>query len=1018
MTELQLINRPVVCPILIGRTQDLANLQGLLDRAKSGQGRVALLCGEAGVGKSRLIAELKKYATSQNFLMLQGNCFQADQVFPYAPFLDLLRAYFSSSSPPANYQDATSLVQEISRFFPDAIALISQPVPPKILSSIDLQQEKRRLFALLLRFFTQLTAYSPLMIVMEDIHWSDDTSLELLVYLVRGCRYFPIQFVFSYRGEEVSPELRHTLVDFDREHLACEFCLQPLNRTDVDMMLHAIFSSKEGIHIGLSESIYQLTEGNPFFIEEVLKSLIATDEIINKAGNWEQTRLLGISAHHLSFSRGVQDAVYQRTKLLSPDARQVLTLAAVAGRRFDLTILQQVMQTDASRILALVKELVASQLVIEEDADRFSFRHALTRQAVYTELLISERKALHRCIAETMEQSVSASPLMDTRLVDLAYHYFEGGVWLKAAEYGQRAGERALNLYAPRAAIEHLTRALTGLKHLARTPTVSILRARGQAYETIGAFMQAKADYEQALSIALQDRAGQMEWQCLLDLGFLWAGHDYTQAGQWYKKSLDRARLLVDSKFHAHSLNRVGNWLVNTGQVEEGLQAHQQALTLFEMQNDTHGMAETFDLLGMAHGIYGDTMRAVEQYRRAIELFRGLGDHPRLISSLATFVVYTGPFFAETTYSACESFEHCSQCIMEASNLACQIDSQVSQAYIEWIAGGFFSSIGELGQGLSHAQKALQIATEIKHTQWMAGAYFTLGRIYILFLDATGAAQALKTGLQLASETGSAWWIGNITAYLVQALLMQGKVTQAKEVLQTALTEEHLPRNSPERRINWVRGELALAENEPEVALKIADRLLLSVPGEEQSQLIPRLLNLKGEALARLSRSEEALQALEEARMGAVARRERSLLWQIHRALGWQYQRLKKHEQAQSHFHSARQIIADLASTITDSPLGERFSRIALSTLPKEKPITASNAAKSSFGGLTVRERDVVRCIAQGKSNHEIAEELIVSKKTVETHINNILSKLNFISRAQIILWAIEKGLVKLPDRP
>jgi predicted ATPase len=130
-------------------------------------------------------------------------------------------------------------------------------------------------------------------------------------------------------------------------------------------------------------------------------------------------------------------------------------------------------------------------LVTEEAVDHFSFRHALTRQAVYAELLAGERRALHRTIAETIEQHAFPSSILDAQLVDLAYHFYEGGIWSKAVEYGQRAGERALILYAPRAAIEHFTRALGALKHLASTPPAAVLRARGQAYETIGAFEQA-----------------------------------------------------------------------------------------------------------------------------------------------------------------------------------------------------------------------------------------------------------------------------------------------------------------------------------------------------------------------------------------------------------------------------------------------------------------------------------------------------------------------------------------------
>ena len=1006
-------NKPIVCPVLIGRAADLTALYVLVDQAKRGEGQVALISGEAGIGKSRLVAETKAYAAGQGFLLLQGNCFQTDSAFPYAPLLDLLRSYFSGSSLVTGHNDLTPFAQELSQFLPDMTPLILERTPLIVPPSLDPQQEKRRLFALLLHFVTELAARQQLLFIVEDLHWSDDTSLELLLYLARGCRHLPILFVLIYRSDEVSPDLRHCLAEFDREHLAQDFPLQRLARTDVDAMLQAIFAMHQAVHTGLVESMYLLTEGNPFFIEEVLKSLIATGEIAYHDGVWERTLLFGAHKSHPSIPRSVQDAVYQRTKQLSSPARQVLTLAAVAGRRFDLTILRQVMHADESHMLGLMKELVTAQFVVEEAADQFSFRHALIRQAVYSELLAGERRALHRSIAETIEQRALPSSILDAQLVDLAYHFYEGDVWSKAVEYGKHAGERALILYAPRAAIEHFTRALGALKHLASTPPATLLRARGQAYETIGEFEQARSDYEHALSIALQTQDGIMEWQSLLDIGFLWAGHDYAQAGHWFRKALDRAQVLADPKLHARSLNRVGNWLVNIGRAEEGLQTHQEALTIFEALQDSQGMAETIDLLGMANGIYGDMMNAVEQYERAIALFRSLSDYQGLISSLTTRAAYACPGWVETTYSVCEQPEHCSRDIMEALNLARQVESLTAQAYVGWNGGGSLASFGELGRGFTLAQEALRIATEIQHSQWLAATYFTLGRVYHLLLEANLAVQALETGLRLASDTGSAWWIGNITAYLARAYLLQVALPRAEAALKAVMPREQPPANAPERRMSWAWGELALASDEPEIALSIADRLLASAPGAARAQPIPWLLKLKGEALGALGRREEAIQALEEATQGALARQERPLLWQLHRALGRQYQYLKQEDLAQHNFTSARQGIASLASTIDDVYLREHFLSAAFATLPREKPVPVSRVAKEAFGGLTEREREVAALIAQGKSNREIADELVVSYRTVETHVGTILSKLAFSSRAQIAVWAVESGLMK-----
>ena len=1001
----------IVCPVLIGREADLQALRTLTERAKRGERQVALVSGEAGIGKSRLAAETKTYAADQGFRLLQGNCFQTDSALPYAPFLDLFRSYFAGFSPQGRYHDPPAFALELSRFLPDAAPFTPEQPPLALPSALDPQQEQRRLFALLLRFLTEQAARQPLLFILEDLHWSDENSLELLLYLARNCAHLPILFVLTYRDDEVSPGLRHYLAEFDREHLAREFSLKRLARAEVNAMLQVIFAMHQAAPTGLEASMYALTEGNPFFIEEVLKSLLASGEITNREGVWERTLLFGAYTRHPSIPRSVQDVVYQRTKQLSVPARQVLTLAAVAGRRFDLTILQQVTQIDEPHLLVCMKELVAAQLVREETADQFSFRHALTREAVYAALLASERRALHRTIAETIERCVFPPSVLDARLVDLGYHFYEAGVWSKAAEYGQRAGERALILYAPRAAVEHLTRTLDALSHLSSTPPAAVLRARGQAYETIGEFERAKADYERALEIAHQTQDGPMEWQSLLDIGFWWVGRDYAQAGEWFRRSLDLAQAQADPKLRARSLNRFGNWLVNTGRVADGLHTHQEALGIFETLQDQEGMVETFDLLGMANGIYGDTVQAVEQYDHAITSLRSLSDQQGLISSLTTRIAYASPVWVETTYSACESPDRCTRDITEALRLARQVDSLTGQAYVEWNAGLTFASYGELGRGLVHAQESVRIASEIQHAQWLAAAYFTLGRVYFLLLEANLAIQSFETGLALARDIGSAWWVGNITAYLARAYLLQRALPRAEVVLQAVMAREQQPANSPERRVCWIWGELALARDEADVALGIAERLLASTPGATKDQPVPWLLKLKGEVLGALARREEAIEVLEEARSGALARQERPLLWQIHRALGRQHRRLKQEDQAQHAFSSAREVIDSQASTIDDGYLREHFLQAALSTLPREKLVSPNRAAKAAFGGLTEREREVVRLVAQGKSNREIADALVVTKRTVETHINNILYKLNLASRTQIVVWAVEKGL-------
>ena len=256
------------------------------------------------------------------------------------------------------------------------------------------------------------------MLIIEDLHWCDDTSLEFLHYLARHSTDHPLLLLMTYRSDEIRPALASWLAQLDRERLAHEYLLSSLSRNDVDAMLQAIFDLQRRVPSETLNALYELTEGNPFFIEEILKSLITAGGIFYMDENWEHKPL-----SELHIPRSIQDAVQQRTDQLSKDARHVLTLAAVAGRRFDFVLLQQLTHHDEQQLLILMKELIAAQLVIEESAEHFAFRHALTRQAVYAELLARERKALHLTIAETIESFYTST--LDTYIADLSYHFYE-----------------------------------------------------------------------------------------------------------------------------------------------------------------------------------------------------------------------------------------------------------------------------------------------------------------------------------------------------------------------------------------------------------------------------------------------------------------------------------------------------------------------------------------------------------------------------------------------------------------
>ena len=377
--------------------------------------------------------------------------------------------------------------------------------------------------------------------------------------------------------------------------------------------------------------------------------------------------------------------------------------------------------------------------------------------------------------------------VLDSHLGDLAYHYYMAGEWTKVLEYAQRAGEKAQALYAPRAAIEQLTRTLDAAHHLRRVAAPKIYLALGQAYEALGEFEPARSDYESALEIARSVHDFAAEWQSLIALGFLWAGRDYSQTGVYYQQALELARSHDDPLTLAHSLNSLGNWHLNIEQPREALGYHQEALTLFQQTHDVPGVAQTNDLLGMASLLCGDLVQGAVYYQQAVALFQELDDRQGLASSLATLAKLGGIYQSETTVPASISFAQSLHFSEQAIKIAREIGQRPTEAYTLVSLGQFLGPRGEYARALEVAQAGLLLSQQIEHRQFMTFGHWELGVLYLELLALPDAQQQLEHALALAHEVGSQYWIRLVSGFLALVYLLQQDLTQAESILNAAL---------------------------------------------------------------------------------------------------------------------------------------------------------------------------------------------------------------------------------------
>ena len=994
----------MLCPQLVGRERDLHAFSQLFEQACHGQGRIALLSGEAGIGKSSLVRELCKALPTA--LLLQSACFELDQTQPYAPFVALLHTRLELS--PIGTQNALSSARmaEVKRLLEGLSDTTAAPI-----GSV---QEQQRLLQSLTQRLTQLAQAQPLVILLEDIHWCDEATLEYLTYLAQHLAKQPILLILTWRSEALTPLLTRCLAALERTRITTEFRLTPLSQTEIETMLGLIFKRQHAIRADFLETLHTLTEGNPFFIEEVLRSLVATGDIFVANGRWDRKPL-----EQLHIPLTVQAAVQQRTAGLTAAAQKLLTVAAVVGRRFDFPLLQQLVAEREETLLQLLHELIAAQLVVENAADSFVFRHELTRQAVYGALLTRERRLLHRATVEAMQQ-VYPDQMRDLLLTDLAYHCYQGELWEEAMHYATMAGERGQRLYSPVTAIEHYTHALLAARHLGITPSPTLHQARGKMFEMLGGFEAARGDYEQGLEIARQSGDIRAESQGLLDLGFLWTGQDYQKAGSYFQQAVAVARTLDNASILANTLNRIGLWQTHAELPFEGLEHHQEALALYERIEDARGIAETLDLLGVTAFMAGDLVTGWRYLSRAITFSRATGNRAQLATNLLTASVRGGAFLTDTmawvspssSATVDEGIHHCE----EAIQIAREIHWPATEAYALIMLGHILGMRGELARALAAAHGALSIAQEIDHHMWKLNAHSILGLLYLELFDLDSAQQHLEEARAKSEGLNSLYMHYKITSDLSRVYIAQNRTEGAARLLAQFITAD-LPKRTLAQRLLWTaQAELMLAQHRPETALAILEQLLANVNTPTKDFVIPRLWYLHGRALAMLDRHTDALKILQAASTAAQAWGDLLHDRRIAVELGKLHLKMGKRQEAYAAFEQARLVINQLATKLPAGKAREHFYIQATRDLPQNALLSPQKAAQRAFDGLTRRELEVAARIALGKSNRTIAEDLTLSERTIEKHVENIMAKLDVSSRAQIAVWATTKKLSECPN--
>ena len=712
--------------VLVGRAAEMTTLRGALAGAVSGAARMVALVGDAGIGKSHLAGAAAAAARTRGARVIVGRCYENERVLPFAPWVDALRAGGLSRDD----EDVTTLEPvwraELARLLPE---LATAALPPA-------SDDALRLFEAVTRLVERRAARMPLVIVLEDLHWADESSLGLLAYLRRRVDHARVLIVITARAEELpdATVLRRTLDDLDGQRRLVTIALGPLTHADTTALVAALVRAGTDARVlhRLSEDLWTMSLGNPFMVVETVRAVEEGEA--------------GTAGRPLALPDRVRRVIAGRLDRLGPHARELAMVAAVVGREFEFRVLQRASRLAESEAAAAVEELVRRRIVHGLD-ERFDFTHDRIREVAYDAILTPRKKLLHRQVAETIEELF---PDREAHASALARHYRDAGVWNAAVTYFRQAGRSAIARSAYREAVACFEEARRGLRHLPRT------------HDTLEAEIDVRVELRTAL----------------YPLG------EFERTVAYLREAEPLADVLGDAGRQGRIAAYVCVAFRRSGDFEGAIEAGERALALASSMDDVSLRVATTLYLGQALWFTGSCRRAVEVFRKNVDSLtpeqlrqrHGAPGYPGVFSmtDLGSVLAELGEF--------AEAKSVCERGLAVAEELAhpfTSIAAYVAGASVRIAAGEFALAIPLL-------ERALAIAEGGDFPVQRISARARLGYAY-LFDDRRVEGCALLEDAVREVDRVDGFWRPRILGWLGEGLLLGRRVDEAARLAERAI---------------------------------------------------------------------------------------------------------------------------------------------------------------------------------------------------------------------------------------
>lgn len=774
-------------------------------------------------------------------------------------------------------------------------------------------------------YLRELARRKPLALVLDDLHWADEASLNLLLNIVEFSRNQPILFICMLRPDKEAPSWEAVQKMGrkipDRFH---EIVLEPLPSEQTRLLLGNLLGMKE-LPEKIQDFIVQKAEGNPFFIEELIRSLIETKQIIRENGHWHVAMGLsgGTAIAVPDTLRGVLSARIDR---LPEPARHVLQMAAVIGRVFDLRVLERL--TNADDLFAQILQLKQAGLV--ESASRLPsnlsspqpstdepqeqmFRHVLIQEAAYDSILLKRRPNLHRQVGESLE--ALHSDRLDEFAPLLAHHFYaaQDGRSLK---YDLLAGEKAARLYANSEAAVHFERALEAAKRIAAPmdQIAQLYSKLGGVLELAGRYPQALTNYESMQQFARENHVPPMELNALMSKATIYATPTALRDAELSEKTslqaLELSRQIGDVTLEAKlNWNLMLNHL-HSRHIEQAYEYGQRALAAARRAPDKEQLAFVLNDLGRVHVCRGDFELALAATHEARQLWRQLDNRIMLADNLGAEeeALYSLGSYDELIHLAQEALEICEL-----------IDNQWGRSYHRLLLG-----LAQFERGQSH--EAIRMAAESVELGDQAGLIISsiAGRCDLAWIygwcGATDKAlELIDTAIKL-TQAHLPDWMAMPVSIQVRLHSLRGDARAAEQAAaRVPLEPVSIPYPHYTLMVRQAEIEMTFVRGDFAQALACTDKVLAEMDGLVFGE-IPEILLRKAEALLGLGRYEEACETLIQASVLARKQKSNSVLWAILSSLAIAQTRLGRGNEAEENRMQAREIAEAIGECLR--PLG------------------------------------------------------------------------------------------------